>query len=72
MNVLTHPVCIAPEPTPDMVAAFQRGFHEQLRIRHRARFKSCPTPREQMSAEEAGLRAMLKVAPFPGGGTPAA
>jgi hypothetical protein len=61
-TLAARPAGQEPEPSPEMLEAFQRGFQEQLRIRDKARFKPDPTPREQMSAEKAGLLAMLKVA----------
>jgi len=45
------------EPTPEMVEAFQAGFARQIKRR-----KSY-APAHKMSAEEAGLRAMLQAAP---------
>ena len=51
--------CVPLPPTPEMFAAFQQGFQSQLSVRYKARFKSNPSAAEQMSAEEAGLRAML-------------
>lgn len=56
------------EPTPAMLEAFQRGFQRQLAVRHHSRFKS----ETKMSAEEAGLREMLKAAPAGWFATPAA
>lgn len=47
------------EPTPEMVRAFQHGFSTQLGIRRSAHGRQ----KHPMSAEEAGLRAMLKHAP---------
>jgi hypothetical protein len=49
--------------TPAMYDAFQSAFSAQLQVRHKARYKQyheC-TPQELMSAEEAGLRAMVKL-----------
>jgi hypothetical protein len=56
-----------PEPTQAMLDAFQQGFQQQLGVRHKARFKQPEdlTARERMSAEEAGLRAMLSASAFP-------
>lgn len=51
--------------TPEMIAAFDRGFKRQLGIRHKARFKPKPTRAESRSAEEAGLREMLAASPQP-------
>lgn len=44
------------EPTPQMIAAFRSGFQNELHKNDR---------RRTMSAEEAGLRAMLKATPQP-------
>lgn len=51
------------EPTEAMLDAFQKGFVNQLQIRHKSRFKQPhqTTDIERMSAEKAGLLAMLKV-----------
>lgn len=47
------------EPTPEMLAAFRAGFTDQLRRRRHG----APKSGFQGSAEEAGLRAMLRAAP---------
>jgi hypothetical protein len=61
-------------PTPAMLEAFQRAFQQQLAVRHKARFKPSHelTAYERMSAEDAGLRAMLKAAPDDWRATPPA
>lgn len=50
--------------TDEMVDAFQKAFQAQLQVRHKARFPKGQVGNWEMSAEEAGFRAMLAVAPI--------
>lgn len=55
-----HPVNVV---TDEMAKAFQKAFQAQLQVRHKARFPKGQVGNWEMSAEEAGLRAMLTVSP---------